>query len=235
MAVQKAMATGTAKVMDWFDRNATSPYFSVYEIVSPTKKDLLFSFNEDSIDDARNILHENIRAFEENGVNTLYALVLHPTKDKNGYVTLNTPSHAMLKFRPTEEISVGMVPAPANEKNSFAMTLLLEKLNAIESRLNAEDAIGEMEEEIKPPAIWEQLLADPQKIEHLMNLGVGIATTLGNAFRGKPLMGVAGIPEDNNEVMSIVNSLMSKGVTIEHLKKLNEMNTMKLSSLLLML
>ena len=42
MAVQKAMTTGTNGVMDWFDRNATSPYYSVCEIISPTKKELLF-------------------------------------------------------------------------------------------------------------------------------------------------------------------------------------------------
>ena len=56
MAVQKAMTTGTNGVMDWFDRNATSPYYSVCEIISPTKKELLFSCNEDSVDNARRIL-----------------------------------------------------------------------------------------------------------------------------------------------------------------------------------
>ena len=77
-AVQKAQTTGTNGVMDWFDRNATSPYYSVCEIISGTKRDLLFSCNEDSIDNARRILEENIAAFEQNGVNTLYALILHP-------------------------------------------------------------------------------------------------------------------------------------------------------------
>jgi hypothetical protein len=235
MAVQKAMATGTAKVMDWFDRNATSPYFSVHEIVSPTKKDFCFSFNEESIEDARNILQDNIRAFEENGVNTLFALVLHPVKDKNGFITNNSPSYGMLKFRPFEEPSIGALPQTRDSGNMAMINLMMEKLNAIESRLNADEAIGDMEEDPEQPGIWEQLLADPQKIEQLVNLGVGIATTLGTAFRGKPLVGVAGVPSDNEDIMLIVNSLMSKGVTIEHLKKLDEMSTIKLKSLLLML
>jgi len=102
MAVQKAMTTGTNGVLDWFDRNSTSPYYSVCEIISPTKKELLFSCNDDSVDNSRRILEENISAFEQNGVNTLYALILHPKKDKTGYITMNTPSHAMLKFRPAE-------------------------------------------------------------------------------------------------------------------------------------
>jgi len=232
MAVQKAMATGTAKVMDWFDRNATSPYYSVYEIISPTKKDLLFSSNEDSLDNARNILEENIAAFEQNGVNTLYALVLHPKKDKSGYITINTPSHAMLKFRPAEEVAI-ITGVQQPREPSFQYLQLLEKLNSIESRLNAEDAMGEIEEAVSPN-IWEQLLTQPEKIEALVNLAVGVAGHLGTAFRGKPLVGVAGITPDS-EVMAIVDSLMSKGVSIDHLRKLNEMSSLKLSSLLLML
>jgi hypothetical protein len=232
MAVQKAMATGTAKVMDWFDRNATSPYYSVYEIISPTKKDLLFSSNEDSLDNARNILEENIAAFEQNGVNTLYALVLHPKKDKSGYITINTPSHAMLKFRPAEEVAI-ITGVQQPREPSFQYLQLLEKLNSIESRLNAEDAMGEIEETASPN-IWEQLLTQPEKIEALVNLAVGVAGHLGTAFRGKPLVGVAGITPDG-EVMAIVDSLMSKGVSIDHLRKLNEMSSLKLSSLLLML
>jgi hypothetical protein len=232
MAVQKAMATGTAKVMDWFDRNATSPYYSVYEIISPTKKDLLFCSNEDSLDNARNILEENIAAFEQNGVNTLYALVLHPKKEKSGYITANTPSHAMLKFRPAEEQAI-ITGVQQPREPSFQYLQLLEKLNSIESRLNAEEAMGEIEE-IASPNIWEQLLTQPEKIEALVNLAVGVAGTLGTAFRGKPLVGVAGISPDG-EVMAIVDSLMSKGVTIDHLRKLNDMSSLKLSSLLLML
>jgi hypothetical protein len=237
MAIQKAMATGTEKVMDWYDRNSTSPYYSVYEIISPTKKDLLFSCNDESADNARSILEENIRAFEQNGVNTLYALVLHPKQDKSGYITANTPAHAMLKFKPAEEQQILGAIQQDRQPGGYAYNAIMEKLNAMESRLNAKDALGDMEEEEQPaqPAIWEQLLANPEKIEMLVNLAVGVAGTLGTAFRGKTLVGVAGIPADNSEVLNIVNSLMNKGVTIDHLKKLDEMNTAKLKSLLLML
>ena len=228
MAVQKVMATGTAKVMDWFERNAASPYFSVWDYESPTKKTLLFSFSGESLDEARSYLEENIAAFEQNGVNSLYALLLHPTKEKNGYITQNTPHNALLKFKPSEEPQIIGAVQP-REPGNYAIMQMMEKLNAIESRLNAQEAIGDMEEEEpKPPNIWEQLLANPEKIETLVNLAVGVAGTLGTAFRGKPLVGVAGIPDDNTEVLTIVNSLMNKGVTIEHLKKLDEMNTMKL-------
>jgi hypothetical protein len=53
---------------------------------------------------------------------------------------------------------------------------------------------------------------------------------------GEKPVAVAGVTEsDEDEVFTIVNSLMDKGVTIDHLRKLNEMSSMKLSSLLLML
>ena len=38
MALEKAMVTGTRGIMDWFDRNATSPYYSVWV----NRKQLLF-------------------------------------------------------------------------------------------------------------------------------------------------------------------------------------------------
>ena len=48
--------------------------------------------------------------------------------------------------------------------------------------------------------------------------------------------GIAGINELNeDEVLQIVSSLMDKGVTIDHLRKLDQMPQAKLSSLLLML
>jgi hypothetical protein len=62
----------------------------------------------------------------------------------------------------------------------------------------------------------------------------GLIEGLVARFAIKPLAvnGVEDLPED---AITIVKSLMSKGVTLEHLKKLNEMPATKLKSLLLML
>jgi len=231
MAINKAMATGTVKVMDWFDRNATSPYYSVHEIVSPTKKELLFSNNDDSMDNARNILEENISAFEQNGVNTLYALVLHPKKDKTGYITPNTPHHAMLKFRAAEEQAI-ITGIQQPRESSYAMMQLLDKMNAIESRLSAQEAMEELEsEEQQQESPLMGMLNNPELQQALIS---GIVGMMSGLFAPKPIAGIAGIPEDF-EVMEIVKSLMTKGVTIDHLKKLNDMTEIKLKTLLLML
>ena len=236
MAVQKAMTTGTNGVMDWFDRNATSPYYSVCEIISPTKKELLFSCNEDSVDNARRILEENISAFEQNGVNTLYALILHPKKDKTGYITMNTPSHAMLKFRPAElETPVyGVGAYTGGGSNRYEMEKIMEKLNLLESKI-AEADQEEYEETPQSPlnTMLNNMAANPQVQEALISGLIGVVGGFLN--NGKPIQGVAGIGQVNDEAIIILDSLIKKGVSIEHLRKLDAMTNTKLQSLLIML
>ena len=235
MAVQKAMTTGTSGVMDWFDRNATSPYYSVCEIISPTKKELLFSCNEDSVDNARRILEENISAFEQNGVNTLYALILHPKKDKTGYITMNTPSHAMLKFRPAEleqpVYGVGAYTGGGGGSNSYAMEKIMDKLNMLESRIAASEEFEEIDE--KPQSPINAMLSNPQVQEALIS---GLLGMVGGFLQnGKPMSGVAGIGNVTDEAVTILDSLIKKGVSVEHLRKLDAMSNTKLQSLLIML
>ena len=235
MAVQKAMTTGTSGVMDWFDRNATSPYYSVCEIISPTKKELLFSCNDDSVDNARRILEENISAFEQNGVNTLYALILHPKKDKTGYITMNTPSHAMLKFRPAEleqpVYGVGAYTGGGGGSNSYAMEKIMDKLNMLESRLSATEELEEIDEVPQSPI--NAMLSNPQVQEALIS---GLLGMVGGFLQnGKPMSGVAGIDNVTDEAVTILDSLLKKGVSVEHLRKLDAMSSAKLKSLLTML
>jgi len=235
MAVQKAQTTGTSGVMDWYDRNATSPYYSVCEIISPTKKELLFSCNEDSLDNARRILEENISAFEQNGVNTLYALILHPKKDKTGYITMNTPSHAMLKFRPAEletpVYGVGAYTGGGGGGNSYAMEKIMDKLNMLESRLSAAEQFDEIEEVPQSPI--NAMLSNPQVQEALISGLIGVVG--GFLQNGKPMSGVAGIGNVSDEAITILDNLIKKGISIEHLRKLDAMSSVKLQSLLIML
>jgi len=239
MAVQKAMTTGTNGVMDWFDRNATSPYYSVCEIISPTKKELLFSCNEDSTDNARRILEENISAFEQNGVNTLYALILHPKKDKTGYITINTPSHAMLKFRPAEleqpVYGVGAYTGGNGGGNRYEMEKIMEKLNLLENKMAESESDEEIEEVPQSPinAMLNNLALNPQIQEALIS---GLLGMVGGFLQSsRPVTSVAGINQVSDEAIIILDRLIKKGVSIEHLRKLDEMTNTKLQSLLIML
>ena len=46
----------------------------------------------------RNKLENDLEALEQNGVNELYTILLHQKKNKDGYITLDTPYYASLKF-----------------------------------------------------------------------------------------------------------------------------------------
>lgn len=231
MAINKAMVTGTDAVMDWFDRNATSPYYSVWA----DRKQLLFSWNDEDEVRGRNKLEDDLRAIEQNNVSDLLTIKLHPKKEKGGFITDKSPINASLNFRPTElERSMYGMPQMAgmgyNSKMENVLERVLETQNAILTKLNAEELEEEEEEEDK--GVLGNILNSPHMQTLLM---AGISKFLGISGMEQGA-GLAGIEEGNeNEAILILNSLMSKGVSVEHLRKLDQMSTVQLKSLLAML
>lgn len=229
MAVNKAMVTGTRGVMEWFDRNSTTPYYSVW-----CNRQLLFSWNSDDLEDGRNKLENDLIAFEQNGVGDLFTIKLHPKKEK-GFITDKTPIYASLNFRPAEleraYYSPNAIAGTGSNQLADAIARLTETQNLILSKLSEE----EFEEEEKEESALGKLINNPA----VQGLAIGyISKILGlnNMDATNLQTGIAGINELNeDEVFQIVNSLMDKGVTIDHLRKLDEMPKAKLSSLLLML
>jgi hypothetical protein len=229
MAIEKAMVTGSTGIMDWFDRNATSPYYSVW--VKP--KQLLFSWNNDDSEAGRSKLESDLYAIEQNGVNDLLIIKLHPKKDKAGYITDKTPIYASLLCRPSEleKVDYSMQRMAGTGYNSK----MEETLNAILTKLNQDEL--EEEEEVEDKGVIGNLLEQP----HVQNLLISGLTTLLGSFAGvKPqetmATGLAGIDDNStNEAITILNNLMNKGVTIDHLRKLDQMGTLQLNSLLNML
>jgi len=235
MAVNKAQATGTRRIMEWFDRNATTPYFSVWSNTTPSKKELNFGWYEDDLEAGRNKLENDLEALEQNGVNELYTILLHQKKNKDGYITLDTPYYASLKFRAAELEQPMVMPMQhiagfnSNQRLESVLEKMMETQNMILSRLSQEEFDEEEEEEEND--VIGGLMKNPE-IQAMIMGGIG---KIFNMAGEKPVA-VAGVTEsDEDEVFTIVNSLMDKGVTIEHLRKLNEMSSMKLNSLLLML
>jgi len=230
MAIEKAMVTGSTGIMDWFDRNATSPYYSVW--VKP--KQLLFSWNNDDSEAGRSKLENDLYAIEQNGVNDLLIIKLHPKKDKAGYITDKTPIYASLLCRPSEleKIDYSMQRMAGTGYNS-EIKEIKEMLTQLKSQKEEDD--DEIEEEDK--GVIGNLLAQP----HIQNLLIaGITTMLGKFAGVQPTeqmtTGIAGIENgEENEAIIILNNLMSKGVSIEHLRKLDQMGTVQLKSLLAML
>ena len=225
MAVNKAQATGTRRIMEWFDRNATTPYFSVWSNTTPSKKELNFGWYEEDLEAGRNKLENDLDALEQNGVNELYTILLHQKKNKDGYITLDTPYYASLKFRAAELEQPMIMPMQhiagmgSNHRLESVLEKMMETQNMILTKLSA-DEFSEEEDDDDENDMIGGLMKNPK----IFNLA------------GEKPVAVAGVSEsDEDEVFTIVNSLMDKGVTIEHLRKLNDMSSVKLSSLLLML
>jgi hypothetical protein len=230
MALEKAMVTGTRGIMDWFDRNATSPYYSVWV----NRKQLLFSWNDDDMEAGRSKLEDDLAAIEQNNNNDLIIIKLHPKKDKAGYITDKTPIYGSLVCRASEleRLNYGMPQIAGmgyNSKMESVLERVLETQNAILTKLNAEELEEEEEEE---KGILGNIMSNPQMQTLLM---AGITKLLGIGGTDPVATGLAGIEEDTNEAIIILNSLMSKGVSIENLRKLDQMSTVQLRTLLNML
>lgn len=236
MAVNKAQATGTRRIMEWFDRNATTPYFSVWSNTTPSKKELNFGWYEEDLEAGRNKLENDLDALEQNGVNELYTILLHQKKNKDGYITLDTPYYASLKFRAAELEQPMIMPMQhiagmgSNQRLESVLEKMMETQNMILTKLSA-DEFDENEDGENEGDVIGGLMKNPE-IQAMIIGGIG---KIFNMAGDKPIA-VAGVTELNeDEVFTIVNSLMDKGVTIDHLRKLNEMSSMKLNSLLIML
>jgi hypothetical protein len=113
---------------------------------------------------------------------------------------------------------------------SQLLKAMIENQNLILSKLSEREF--EDEEPIEKDT-FSELLKNPQ-IQGLMIAGVSKFLGINDGGIGVPT-GIAGINDNQEEPILILNDLMNKGVTIEHLRKLNEMNNIKLASLLAML
>ena len=228
MAINKAWCTGVNALMEWFDDHAEQPYYSVWR-----GRNLSFSWNNDDMEAGRLKLLNDITFAEHNNVSEVLTLKLHNKKDKSGYITSSTPTYGSVDFRPSPmEQQVYGVSVP-NTANSYAMEKILDKLNVLESKIAGYESMDDdFEEEEKPLSPINAMLNNPEIQQALVSGVMGmIGSLLGNSGTVKSLAGA----DDQNEAIDLLNVLLNKGVTVDHLRKLSEMSDTKLKSLLLML
>jgi len=136
--------------------------------------------------------------------------------------------------RPQSMLPMQAMAGIGSPRTEMLLEKLVEQNAMLQSRIAAIEAMDELEEEEEeaPKSPIDQMLSSPQVQEALiagvMSLMSGLIT------KGGAPTAIAGI-DDEAEAVEILRSLMSKGVTIDHLRKLNEMSSAKLSSLLFML
>jgi len=136
--------------------------------------------------------------------------------------------------RPQSMLPMQAMAGIGSPRTEMLLEKLVEQNAMLQSRIAAIEAMDELEEEEEeaPKSPIDQMLSSPQVQEALiagvMSLMSGLMT------KGGAPTAIAGI-DDEAEATEILRSLMNKGVTIDHLRKLNEMSGAKLSSLLFML
>jgi hypothetical protein len=133
----KAFLTGTDSVLQWYDTNAKTPYWSVRD----AKGDILFFYAGKDENESRQHLEDNMRMAEAQGVEATLTLKIHPRCPKEGYFGKNEEGIVITHFRPSSYNPTSYQPV-----NSFANDQLLNELRAMRSELAAIKMKQEMEE-----------------------------------------------------------------------------------------
>lgn len=131
--------------------------------------------------------------------------------------------HLIFKLN-TDTNNIGMIAGNYSPNNE-----ILSRLNAIEARL-IDDEIDDLEEEVPDTnSILAGFLNKPE-VQHVVITAI---SSIAGALIAPKITAVAGINEDSeNEVLQ---TLYSKGVKLDHLRKLAAMPTAKIQMLISML
>jgi hypothetical protein len=135
--------------------------------------------------------------------------------------------------RPQSMLPIQAMAGMGSPRTEMLLEKLVEQNAMLQSRIAAIEALDDLEEEEEAPkSPIDQMISNPQVQEALIAGVISLMSGLASGLGGPKA--IAGIG-DEAEATEILRSLMSKGVTIDHLRKLNEMSSSKLSSLLFML
>ena len=222
------------EVLNFYDTAEGNDY-KVYAGVNPSPQYLRYNFSGDK-EIGRQELQMALTQLRNNVENYNPYLIQVISEEKVSKGRKKEPILTSISFqlnRPQQFLPMNQMGNVGSPRTEMLLEKLIEQNALMQSRLSALESIGEMEEEEEvEQSPLNAMLSNPQLQETIV---AGIMGLVGNMFSktGAPT-GIAGI-EDTDEALKILHSLMDKGVTIEHLRKLDEMNSMKLKSLLMML
>ena len=164
MAINKAMYNGVQSIMDAYDRNAETPFYSVW-----AGRDMVFSYNDDDIEKGRNHLLENLIACEQNEHTDILKIKFHPRKEKT-FITDKTPAIATLFVRVCDvNQNKGQIMPMQNNFQNPQLLNLLEKQNELISGLHNRISLIEENSEEDPEEEESQTEAVIGRIENLLN------------------------------------------------------------------
>jgi hypothetical protein len=135
--------TGTNKVMEWYDQNAKTCFWSITD----TKGSVVF-YNADNDENlSRDHLEANIRSAEAAGLDCTFILRIHPKAPKEGYFVKNSPEMIVTKFRPVA-YETGSIQPVNNSQMGYSNNNLIGEISILKSQIAAlQMKLDEEEEE----------------------------------------------------------------------------------------
>ena len=221
------------EVLNFYD-SADGNDYKIFAGVNPTAQYLRYNFSGEK-EIGRQELQMALTQLRNNVENYNPYLIQVISEEKISKGRKKEPILTSISFqlnRPQSYLPMQQMAGVGSPRTEMLLEKLVEQNSLMQSRIAALESIGEMEEEEEEQSPINAMLSNPELQQTIVS---GVMGLLAGMFTktGVPT-GIAGIDEEN-EAISILNSLMSKGVTIDHLRKLNDMNSIKLSSLLMML
>ena len=226
------------EVINFYDAAEGSEY-RIFAGVNPTPQYLRYNFVGEKEIGRQELLNAltQLRNNIENYNPYLIQVISEGSTGRGRSKKENSPVLTSISFqlnRPQQLMPMQSMSGMGSPRTEMLLEKLVEQNAMLASRIAAIEAMDELEEEEEeaPKGPIDQMLSNPQLQEALiagvMSLMSGLIT------KGGTPTAIAGIG-DEAEAVEILRSLMSKGVSIDHLRKLNEMSNAKLSSLLFML
>jgi hypothetical protein len=224
------------EVINFYDAADGSEY-KIYAGVNPTAQYLRYNFTGEKEIGRQELVNAltQLRNNIENYNPYLIQVISEGTTGRGRTKKETSPVLTSISFqlnRPQSYMPMQQMSGVSSPRTEMLLEKLVEQNQMLQSRIAAIEAMDEMEEEEAPKSPIDQMLSNPQLQETLI-AGV-MALVSGMITKGGTPTAIAGIG-DEAEAVEILQSLMSKGVTIEHLRKLDQMGSAKLSSLLFML
>ena len=230
MAIFKAELFSIDQVLNFYE-SAEGENFKIFAKMNPTENYCRYSFigsKEEGLEKLNNALHEiknNADNYNE------YLIQVSSNVSRKG----QKPEMTNITFQLNKPQYLGAVQYQNNNTGRTEMLLerLVEQNQMLVSRISALEAEEDLEIEEPEEDGLAGILKNPE-IQTMLIGAIGRFIS-GNAPQTAAIAGIPKSEIEYSEAIEILESLMHKGVTIEHLQALNKMSSVKLQSLLLML
>lgn len=221
MSSPKANFIGKDIILEAFERKAKTPYFAVFD----GRKCHEWN-DQNDFEISVNLLDTCIDDMITAGNDRIFVIKLYSSCPKEFKYNDNTiEMYCQLPLKTT------LINHPAFTNES----LILQKLNELESKINAIPG-EEVEEEEDKSALGKltTILDHPIVQQFAPILITGLASMFGVKENQNNNIALAGV-DPETELHEALNLLFSKGVTLEHIKKLSALPKEKITMLLSML